>query len=280
MCSISSSKATAAKSRSRDRRRDGVAVGRGGLAVPRRRSGHALTAEFSAPSAGPPPWFVYRLTPRAATALATVGSGARHAGGSEARTSAEPRRYTHRHRAVRSARDSNYVFFSDGWMSAVNRDGTPAARPPTGVLRAFDASGRRSSDSLRVRDQRFASVSWCSSRLATHARPNGSPRSSSGRGGRIRVAGRLRPATAHGCATAGQHGNASSVVPPEAGDDVITAGSEFHRTSANNDRRRSWVSRGIGGRSLTGWPSGRRSSRSPSRSGNRLTGSPVILQNA
>jgi hypothetical protein len=38
-------------------------------------SGVALTAEFSAPSAGPPPWFVYRLTPRAATALATTEPG-------------------------------------------------------------------------------------------------------------------------------------------------------------------------------------------------------------
>jgi PPOX class probable F420-dependent enzyme len=38
-------------------------------------SGVALTAEFSAPSAGPPPWFVYRITPRAATALATIGEG-------------------------------------------------------------------------------------------------------------------------------------------------------------------------------------------------------------
>lgn len=35
-------------------------------------TGLALTAEFSAPSAGPPPWFVYRLTPRKATALLTV----------------------------------------------------------------------------------------------------------------------------------------------------------------------------------------------------------------
>jgi len=32
-------------------------------------SGQALTADYSAPSAGPPPWYVYRLTPRAATAL-------------------------------------------------------------------------------------------------------------------------------------------------------------------------------------------------------------------
>src|SRR4051812_13311684 len=38
-------------------------------------SGEALTAEFSAPSAGPPPWFVYRMTPRAATALSIVGDG-------------------------------------------------------------------------------------------------------------------------------------------------------------------------------------------------------------
>jgi len=38
-------------------------------------SGTALTAEFSAPSAGPPPWFVYRITARRATALATVEPG-------------------------------------------------------------------------------------------------------------------------------------------------------------------------------------------------------------
>jgi len=35
-------------------------------------TGAALTAEYSAPSAGPPPWQVYRLTPRTATALGTV----------------------------------------------------------------------------------------------------------------------------------------------------------------------------------------------------------------
>ena len=35
-------------------------------------SGRAITAEFSAPSAGPPPWLVYQLVPRSATALATV----------------------------------------------------------------------------------------------------------------------------------------------------------------------------------------------------------------
>jgi PPOX class probable F420-dependent enzyme len=38
-------------------------------------SGTALTAEFSAPSAGPPPWHVYRVTPQTATALATVDPG-------------------------------------------------------------------------------------------------------------------------------------------------------------------------------------------------------------
>jgi hypothetical protein len=38
-------------------------------------TGVALTAEYSAPSAGPPPWHVYRLTPRTATALATIDPG-------------------------------------------------------------------------------------------------------------------------------------------------------------------------------------------------------------
>jgi hypothetical protein len=38
-------------------------------------SGRALTADYSAPSAGPPPWFVYRLDVRTATALATVEPG-------------------------------------------------------------------------------------------------------------------------------------------------------------------------------------------------------------
>jgi len=38
-------------------------------------SGRALTAEYSAPSAGPPPWFVYRMTAREATALLTVEPG-------------------------------------------------------------------------------------------------------------------------------------------------------------------------------------------------------------
>ena len=38
-------------------------------------SGTALTAEFSAPSAGKPPWHVYRVTATSATALATIGEG-------------------------------------------------------------------------------------------------------------------------------------------------------------------------------------------------------------
>jgi hypothetical protein len=38
-------------------------------------SGQALTAEFSAPSAGPPPWHVYRIEARRAMALATIGEG-------------------------------------------------------------------------------------------------------------------------------------------------------------------------------------------------------------
>jgi len=38
-------------------------------------TGTALTAAYSAPSAGPPPWHVYRITPRAATALGTVEPG-------------------------------------------------------------------------------------------------------------------------------------------------------------------------------------------------------------
>jgi hypothetical protein len=38
-------------------------------------TGRALTAEYSAPSAGPPPWSVYRLTAHRATALATVEPG-------------------------------------------------------------------------------------------------------------------------------------------------------------------------------------------------------------
>ncbi len=38
-------------------------------------SGTALTAEFSAPSAGPPPWHVYRVVPTSATVVATIEPG-------------------------------------------------------------------------------------------------------------------------------------------------------------------------------------------------------------
>jgi len=38
-------------------------------------TGQALTAEYSAPSAGRPPWFVYRLTAHTVTALSTVEPG-------------------------------------------------------------------------------------------------------------------------------------------------------------------------------------------------------------
>lgn len=38
-------------------------------------TGRAITAEFSAPSAGSPPWHVYRINPHRATALATVDPG-------------------------------------------------------------------------------------------------------------------------------------------------------------------------------------------------------------
>jgi hypothetical protein len=38
-------------------------------------SGTALTADFSAPSAGKPPWHVYRIATKSATALSTVEPG-------------------------------------------------------------------------------------------------------------------------------------------------------------------------------------------------------------
>jgi pyridoxine/pyridoxamine 5'-phosphate oxidase len=38
-------------------------------------TGTALTAEFSAPSAGSPPWHVYRVVPKTATVVATVEPG-------------------------------------------------------------------------------------------------------------------------------------------------------------------------------------------------------------
>ncbi len=47
----------------------------GGWAARVDDSGTALTAEYSAPSAGPPPWAVYRVTIHQATAVATVDPG-------------------------------------------------------------------------------------------------------------------------------------------------------------------------------------------------------------
>ncbi|GAA1647824.1 hypothetical protein GCM10009764_81620 [Nocardia ninae] len=38
-------------------------------------TGLALTAEYSAPAAGPPPWHVYRIAVETAMALATVEPG-------------------------------------------------------------------------------------------------------------------------------------------------------------------------------------------------------------
>jgi hypothetical protein len=38
-------------------------------------SGVALTADYSAPSAGPPPWTIFRIAARRATAVATVAPG-------------------------------------------------------------------------------------------------------------------------------------------------------------------------------------------------------------
>ena len=38
-------------------------------------TGRAITAPYSAPSAGPPPWFVYRITPQSATAVSAVEPG-------------------------------------------------------------------------------------------------------------------------------------------------------------------------------------------------------------
>lgn len=38
-------------------------------------SGVGLTAPFNAPAVGPPPWFVYRITPRSATSVSTAEPG-------------------------------------------------------------------------------------------------------------------------------------------------------------------------------------------------------------
>ncbi|GAA3667569.1 pyridoxamine 5'-phosphate oxidase family protein [Lentzea roselyniae] len=42
---------------------------------PAQREGQAFTAPYTAPSGGPPPWYVYRVSLRAAHAVATVEPG-------------------------------------------------------------------------------------------------------------------------------------------------------------------------------------------------------------
>lgn len=42
---------------------------------PAEREGRAFTAPYTAPSGGPPPWYVYRISLRAAHAVATVAPG-------------------------------------------------------------------------------------------------------------------------------------------------------------------------------------------------------------
>jgi len=49
----------------------------------------ALTADFSAPSAGPPPWVIYRLVPDRTTAIETIEPEGQLSGGS-IRTDREP----------------------------------------------------------------------------------------------------------------------------------------------------------------------------------------------
>jgi hypothetical protein len=48
---------------------------RGGWPAEVDESGTGITAPFNAPALGPPPWHVYRLTPRAATACSAVEPG-------------------------------------------------------------------------------------------------------------------------------------------------------------------------------------------------------------
>lgn len=38
-------------------------------------SGTGITAPFNAPATGPPPWFVYRITPRSAVSVSTIEPG-------------------------------------------------------------------------------------------------------------------------------------------------------------------------------------------------------------
>jgi hypothetical protein len=51
---------------------DAVAAAYNAGGWPSRRDGDALTAEYSAPSAGPPPWHLFRFTPRVAFGVATA----------------------------------------------------------------------------------------------------------------------------------------------------------------------------------------------------------------
>ncbi|GAA5072838.1 hypothetical protein [Nocardia iowensis] len=53
----------------------GAAISSGGWPAAVDDTGEALTAEYSAQSAGPPPWHVYRITPNIAMALGTVEPG-------------------------------------------------------------------------------------------------------------------------------------------------------------------------------------------------------------
>ena len=66
------------------------ALRRGGWPARVDESGTALTAEFSAPSAGPPPWHVYRVVPKTAMVLSTVEPGGRD-GLASGTTSPHPR---------------------------------------------------------------------------------------------------------------------------------------------------------------------------------------------
>jgi general stress protein 26 len=45
---------------------------KGGWPAQPDESGTGITAPFNAPSVGPPPWFVYKITPRSATAVASL----------------------------------------------------------------------------------------------------------------------------------------------------------------------------------------------------------------
>ena len=54
------------------RRRRRPSTGDDGFDVHSDESGTGITAPFNAPSLGPPPWFVYEVTARTATAVGTA----------------------------------------------------------------------------------------------------------------------------------------------------------------------------------------------------------------